>query len=124
METDGGAAGRLFCTKTRKEWFEDYWRGIDFPSLLSGILAEKEYRARHPLWARPIVLYGIRKQSHKWIKKQEIAVIIDLSPRQDRARTAETHWYKSFTGARQQIWNGGKYRQRNPCGAIGSGLIL
>ena len=33
-------------------------------------------------------------KKHKCIQKNEIAVFYDLLPRQKRARTAETHWYK------------------------------
>ena len=51
------------------------------------------YRENNPDWERPVVMYGIRKLTCKFIKKQEIGVIIDKTPWCERARMAETHWY-------------------------------
>lgn len=73
----------------------EFLNSIDFRMLLRKMEETKRYRETHKDWDRPRVMYGIRKRkNHKWIKKDEIAVIIDLSPLCDRARTAETHWYK------------------------------
>lgn len=82
-----------FCTVTKEQWLREFLDKVDFGALLRKIEETKRYRAGNPDWDRPVVMYGIRKK-HKCIKKQEIAVIIDLMPWQDRARMAETHWYK------------------------------
>ena len=65
----------------------------DFEQDLIDRELELEYRKTHPDWNTPYVMYGVRKK-HKCIQKNEIAVFYDLLPRQKRARTAETHWYK------------------------------
>lgn len=82
-----------FCTITRQQWLQEFLDTVDFESLFRKIEETGEYRKRNPDWQRPVVMYGIRKK-HKWIKKEEIAVIIDLMPWQGRARMAETHWYR------------------------------
>lgn len=82
-----------YYTITKEQWFQEFLDKIDFPSLLQQIEETKQYRRENPDWERPVVMYGIRKK-HKCIKKQEIAVIIDVMPWQQRARMAETHWYK------------------------------
>ena len=70
---------------------------VDETKILRKILFVKRRRLNtdrtHPNWNIPNVMYGVRKK-HKCIKKREIAVFYDLIPRQKRARTAETHWYK------------------------------
>ncbi|MCC8035945.1 MAG: hypothetical protein LIO77_08475 [Rikenellaceae bacterium] len=66
----------------------------DLEQLEQQLRDETRRRLADPDWERPIVMYGVRKQSHKCIKKQEIGVIIDIIPWQRRARTAETHWYE------------------------------
>lgn len=82
-----------FCTITRQQWLQDFLDKVDFDSLHQKIRETKKYRKENSNWDRPVVMYGIRKK-HKCIKKEEIAVVIDLMPWQDRARMAETHWSK------------------------------
>ena len=82
-----------YCTISKERWFMEFLDKIDFEALQKQIIETKKYRETHPDWDRPVVMYGIRKK-HKCIKKQEIAVVIDLMPWQNRARMAETHWYK------------------------------
>lgn len=74
-------------------WFKEWLMKQDFEQDLIDREKELEYRRTHPDWDIPYVMYGVRKK-HKSIKKNEIAVFYDLLPRQKRARTAETHWYK------------------------------
>lgn len=74
-------------------WFEEWLMKQDFEQDLIDREVELEYRRTHPDWNVPYVMYGVRKK-HKCIQKNEIAVFYDLIPRQKRARTAETHWYK------------------------------
>ena len=74
-------------------WFEEWLMKQDFEQDLIDRELELEYRKTHPDWNTPYVMYGVR-QKHKCIQKNEIAVFYDLLPRQKRARTAETHWYK------------------------------
>ena len=74
-------------------WFEEWLMKQDFEQDLIDRELELEYRKTHPDWNTPYVMYGVRKK-HKCIQKNEIAVFYDLLPRQKRARTAETHWYK------------------------------
>ena len=74
-------------------WLQEFLHKFDFVEMVRKARQTLKYRETHPDWERPMMLYGIRKK-HKCIKKQEIAVIMDLSPHCDRARTAETHWYK------------------------------
>ncbi|WP_165045358.1 hypothetical protein [Dysgonomonas sp. ZJ709] len=82
-----------FNTITKEQWLSQFLDRIDLNDLLQKMIETKKYRRETPDWNRPVVMYGIRKK-HKCIKKQELAVIIDLMPWQQRARTAETHWYK------------------------------
>ncbi|HML65261.1 MAG TPA: hypothetical protein PKC55_10555 [Dysgonomonas sp.] len=82
-----------FCTTTKEQWLQEFLDKVDFGALFQKIEETREYRSKNPDWDRPVVMYGIRKK-HTCIKKQEIAVIIDLMPWQERARMAETHWYK------------------------------
>lgn len=82
-----------FNTITKEQWLSQFLDRIDLNDLLQKMIETEKYRRETPDWNRPVVMYGIRKK-HKCIKKQEIAVIIDLMPWQQRARTAETHWYK------------------------------
>ncbi|WP_165044942.1 hypothetical protein [Dysgonomonas sp. ZJ709] len=77
----------------KARWLQEFLDKTDLVSIYRKALKTIAYRQTHPDWDRPVVMYGIRKK-HKCIKKQEIGVIIDLSPWQDRTRTAETHWYK------------------------------
>lgn len=74
-------------------WFEEWLMKQDFEQDLIDRELELEYRKTHLDWNTPYVMYGVRKK-HKCIQKNEIAVFYDLLPRQKRARTAETHWYK------------------------------
>lgn len=82
----------VFNSVTKDQWLQEFLDKIDFEALLKQMVETKKFREENPDWERPVVVYGIRKK-HKCIKKQEIGVIIDLTPWQDRARTAETHWY-------------------------------
>jgi hypothetical protein len=86
-------SGSAYCTVSKERWLQDFLDTVDFGSLFRKMEETGEYRKQNPDWQRPVVLYGIRKK-HKWIKKDEIAVVIDLMPWQQRARMAETHWYK------------------------------
>ncbi|MBA5650842.1 hypothetical protein [Bacteroides fragilis] len=79
--------------EARAVWFEEWLMKQDFVQDLIDREKELEYRRTHPDWNTPYVMYGVRKK-HKCIQKKEIAVFYDLIPRQKRARTAETHWYK------------------------------
>ena len=79
--------------EARAAWFEEWLMKQDFVQDLIDREKELEYRRTHPDWNTPYVMYGVRKK-HKCIQKKEIAVLYDLIPRQKRARTAETHWYK------------------------------
>ena len=79
--------------EARAAWFEEWLMKQDFEQDLIDREEELEYRRTHPDWDIPYVMYGVRKK-HKCIKKKEIAVFYDFIPRQKRARTAETHWYK------------------------------
>lgn len=71
----------------------DFLAKFDFEEMARKEREVMEHRRNNPDWDRPVVMYGVRKQGHKCIKKPEIGVIIDCNPWQDRARTAETHWY-------------------------------
>ncbi len=82
-----------FCSITGEQWLQEFLDKVDFAGLYQKLEETKKYREETPDWERPVVMYGIRKK-HKCIKKEEIAVVIDLMPWQDRARMAETHWYK------------------------------
>ncbi len=82
-----------FCTTTKERWLREFLEKTDFEELFKKMEETQKYRKENPDWERPVVMYGIRKK-HKRIKKQEISVIIDLTPWQERARMAETHWYK------------------------------
>lgn len=82
-----------FNTITKEQWLSQFLDRIDLNDLFQKMIETEKYRREIPDWNRPVVMYGIRKK-HKCIKKQEIAVIIDLTPWQQRAITAETHWYK------------------------------
>lgn len=82
-----------FCSITREQWLQEFLDKVDFAGLYQKLEETKKYHEETPDWERPVVMYGIRKK-HKCIKKEEIAVVIDLIPWQDRARMAETHWYK------------------------------
>lgn len=82
-----------FNTQTPEEWLQEFLDKIDFKALAQQVMRTLQYREANPDWERPVVMYGVRKQRCKYIKKQEIAVIIDKTPWQDRARMAETHWY-------------------------------
>ncbi|WP_288744584.1 hypothetical protein [uncultured Bacteroides sp.] len=79
--------------EARAAWFEEWLMKQDFVQDLIDREKELEYRRTHSDWNTPYVMYGVRKK-HKCIQKKEIAVLYDLIPRQKRARTAETHWYK------------------------------
>ncbi|NDV69978.1 hypothetical protein [Dysgonomonas sp. 25] len=78
--------------KSKERLLEEFLEKMNLPEILLKAKKTIEYRCSHPDWDRPIVMYGIRKK-HKWIKKNEIAVIIDTMPWQERARMAESHWY-------------------------------
>ncbi|MDH6309448.1 hypothetical protein M2451_002666 [Dysgonomonas sp. PFB1-18] len=80
--------------ETPDEWLREFFDKVDLVRIYKKTVETLHYRELNPDWERPVVMYGIRKTHHKCIKKQEIAVIIDLMPWQDRARMAETHWYK------------------------------
>lgn len=82
-----------FCSTTREQWLQDFLNKVDFADFYQKMEETQEYRKENPDWERPVVMYGIRKK-HKCIKKEEIAVVIDLIPWLNRARMAETHWYK------------------------------
>lgn len=82
-----------YCTVSRDQWLSEFLEKAGLEVLLKQMTDTIKYRDAHPGWDRPVVMYGIRKK-HKCIKKQEIAVIIDLMPWQQRARMAETHWYR------------------------------
>lgn len=82
-----------YFTISKEHWLSDFLDKVDFEALLKQMIEANQYRKNHPDWNRPVVMFGIRKK-HKWIKKEEIAVVIDLMPWQQRARMAETHWYK------------------------------
>ena len=84
-----------FNTQTPEEWLQEFLDKIDFKALAQQVMRTLQYREANPDWERPVVMYGVRKQRCKYIKKQEIAVIIDKTPWQDRARMAETHWYQT-----------------------------
>jgi len=79
--------------KTPEDWLQEFLDKIDFEEVYRKTLETIRYRKMTSDWDRPIVMYGVRRTHHKFIKKREIAVIIDITPWQDRARTAETHWY-------------------------------
>ncbi len=79
--------------KTKTEWFLEWLLKQDFEKDRNDIHAELRRRKENPDWERPMVMYCVRKSGHKFIKKKEIAVVIDQMPWQQRARTAETHWY-------------------------------
>lgn len=102
-----------FSTQTKDQWLQEFLDKVDFTALFQKIAETKRYRIQNPDWNRPVVMYGIRKK-HKCIKKQEIAVVIDLMPWQDRARTAETHWYKIIykRAATDQEWQ--EMKMKNP----------
>ncbi|GAB6119000.1 hypothetical protein [Dysgonomonas termitidis] len=102
-----------YCTVSRERWLMEFLDKIDLDALLKQIDETKKYRQAHPGWERPVVMYGIRKK-HKCIKKEEIAVVIDLMPWQDRARMAETHWYNIIykRPATDLEWE--EMKQKNP----------
>lgn len=79
--------------QSKAEWFFEWLKKQDFEKDRIAIQAELKRREENPDWERPTVMYGIRKQGHKCIRKKEIAVIIDSMPWLHRARMAETHWY-------------------------------
>lgn len=79
--------------ETPKDWLQEFLDKTDLVAIYKKAIETHWYRALNPDWQRPVVMYGVRRTHHKCIKKQEIAVIIDINPWQDRARTAETHWY-------------------------------
>lgn len=83
----------VYCTINKERWLQEFLEKVDLEALLKQMILTKRYRDTHPDWDRPVVMYGIRKR-HKCIKKQEIAVILDLMPWQQRSRMAETHWYR------------------------------
>lgn len=102
--------------EARTAWFEEWLMKQDFEKDLICQKEEVEYRRTHPNWNIPNVMYGVRKK-HKCIKKREIAVFYDLIPRQKRARTAETHWYKvlyrrTATPKEVERLGSGKYTRR------------
>jgi hypothetical protein len=78
----------------RFNWLMEYLNKYNLSDILLKMEETKLFRENNPDWDRPVVMYGIRKMGHKCIKKKEIAVVIDKMPYQDRARMAETHWYK------------------------------
>lgn len=80
-------------TKTKTEWFLEWLLKQDFEKDRNNIYAELRRRKENSDWQRPVVMYGVRKSGHKFIRKKEIAVVIDQMPWLPRARTAETHWY-------------------------------
>ena len=82
-----------YYRQCKDRWLAEFLEKIDFEEMAVQMQKTLEFRRDNPDWERPVVMYGIRKK-HKCIKKQEIGVIMDLQPWQDRARTAETHWYK------------------------------
>lgn len=82
----------MFC-ETIEARFLEWIMKQDFEKDLADQQAELKRREENPDWERPIVMYGVRRQGHKCIKKKEIAIIIDKIPWQQRAKTAETHWY-------------------------------
>lgn len=82
-----------YCTVSKERWLLEFLEKFDLEALQKKMYETLKFREAHPDWDRPVVMYGIRKK-HKCIKKEEIAVVIDLMPWQDRARMAETHWYK------------------------------
>lgn len=82
-----------YCTVSRERWLMEFLEKIDLEALLKKMQETQAHREIYPDWDRPVIMYGIRKK-HICIKKEEIAVVIDLMPWQDRARMAETHWYK------------------------------
>lgn len=82
-----------FNTQTREAWFREWLNKQDFEKDLDNIHIELKRRKANPDWQRPVVLYCVRRQNCKFIKKEEIALVIDTIPWQRRARTAETHWY-------------------------------
>ena len=79
--------------ETPGDWLQEFLYKVDLEEIYRKAVETMPYRAHNPDWERPVVMYGVRRTHHKYIKKQEIAVIIDTMPWQDRARTAETHWY-------------------------------
>ena len=79
--------------ETPEDWLLEFLDKTDMEEIYRKAVKTIRYRKLNPDWQRPVVMYGIRKK-HKCIKKEEIAVVIDLMPWQDRARMAETHWYK------------------------------
>ena len=106
-----------FCDQTPEKWLQEFLDKIDFVALRQQIQKTVLYRVTHPGWERPVVMYGVRKQNCKFIKKQDIAVIIDKTPWCDRARMAETHWYKIIykRPATDLEWNevsGSSYNRR------------
>lgn len=102
-----------YCTVSREGWLMEFLEKVDLEALLKKMHEIEIYRHTHPDWDRPVVMYGIRKK-HKCIKKEEIAVVIDLMPWQDRARMAETHWYKIIykRPATDLEWE--EMKQKNP----------
>ena len=106
-----------FYYQTEKEWLLEFLKKIDFEALHQKSLKTIAYRETHPDWERPVVMYGVRKMTHKWVKKQEIAVIIDKMPWLDRARMAETHWFiilhkRPATDLEWKEVSGEKYNRR------------
>lgn len=79
--------------ETPEQWLQEFLDKTDLEGICRKAVETLRYLRLNPDWERPVVMYGIRRTHHKYIKKQEIAVIIDINPWQDRARTAETHWY-------------------------------
>lgn len=102
-----------FCSVTREQWLQEFLDKINFTGLYQKMEETKRYRKENPDWDRPVVMYGIRKK-HKCIKKEEIAVVIDLIPWLDRARMAETHWYKIIYKRPATDLEWGEMKLKNP----------
>jgi len=79
--------------ETPEDWLQEFLDKTDLEAIYRKTIETIRYRTETPDWDRPVVMYGVRRTHHKYIKKQEIAVIMDIMPWQERARTAETHWY-------------------------------
>lgn len=103
----------VYCTVSRERQLMEFLEKTDLEALHKQMIETKKYRQSHTDWDRPVVLYGIRKK-HKCIKKQEIGVIIDLMPWQDRARMAETHWYRILYKCQATDLEWQEMKKKNP----------
>lgn len=81
-----------FTKEKSDKWLQEFLDKYDLEAIERKMHDTLLYRSQNPDWERPVIMYGIRKLNN-FIKKQEIGVILDKSPWQDRARMAETHWY-------------------------------